>query len=438
MNVFFAITLTLTILNPFMVKEEKQTFIHPNLTYYLADPAYSNGQNNGSDYDYTKSIKYVEQDNDNVIKPNSIIIDPGLIRPDPPFGGDNPPVYSGPKSFYEGDLNVPYFGQQKFLTDYYSNLNENFPRNVVNSCGYVAISMFISYFDNYWNDDFIQDSCETSGLVELDDTGDRDFESPGLFDHVAEGNYSNWVGTPDNYRIYILDSYYDGSFTGYLYSIAYREGILDFYSDNVGLGVTYPIMVNLLNAYIEHNYLLRDEIFLKTNQLTINGSNGQTIVGEDDLKEEIIEYIQNGYPVIVGGAASGGGHVAVAYEYDENSDIIYCHAGWDGWTHSELDEVFTNGITDYFTFQFSNDLYHTHKNQFYLKDNNSTVCNCQLDTHECTDYCAAYADTGYHAKFCICSDKVSYEKHNFYVDSFGDYICTLCHGKYSDIDREYT
>ena len=31
---FFAITLTLTILNPFMVKEEKQTFIHPNLTIF--------------------------------------------------------------------------------------------------------------------------------------------------------------------------------------------------------------------------------------------------------------------------------------------------------------------------------------------------------------------------------------------------------------------
>lgn len=160
------------------------------------------------------------------------------------------------------------------------------------------------------------------------------------------------------------------------------------------------------------------------------------------MKDEIINYIQDGYPVIVGGGTTGGGHVAVAYEYDEQDDIIYCHTGWTyspegDPTHMPIDELFDVGITDYFTFQFSNDLYHTHKNQFYLKDNNSSVCNCQLDTHECTDYCAAYTDTGYHAKFCICSDKVSYEKHDFYVDSFGDYICTLCHGKYSDIDREY-
>ena len=44
-----------------------------------------------------------------------------------------------------------------FSTIYFDNLNYNLGENVKGSCGYVAIGMYLSYLDTYWDDDIISE-----------------------------------------------------------------------------------------------------------------------------------------------------------------------------------------------------------------------------------------------------------------------------------------
>ena len=95
----------------------------------------------------------------------------GLLSNDmeiPPEGEVNEVAYheeevqycaSGPTTFFSGyaAMDANYFEQPKFVINYFNNLDLNMPTNNVGNCGYVALTMLLSYYDTYWNGDIIPD-----------------------------------------------------------------------------------------------------------------------------------------------------------------------------------------------------------------------------------------------------------------------------------------
>jgi len=47
-----------------------------------------------------------------------------------------------------------------YASYYFSNLRENFGNNVFGSCGYISVGMLLSFYDAYWDDDFIANSYD--------------------------------------------------------------------------------------------------------------------------------------------------------------------------------------------------------------------------------------------------------------------------------------
>lgn len=106
----------------------------------------------------------------------------GIIPTKPTFPTIPGPTITLPTYYYDGPNMVPYYEQPEFVKDYFSNLTTNYPTNNVGNCGYVAAAMLLSYYDTYWNPNFIPDQYNNSNLTELDSLDDKTFDSPGVND----------------------------------------------------------------------------------------------------------------------------------------------------------------------------------------------------------------------------------------------------------------
>ena len=67
-----------------------------------------------------------------------------------------------------------------FMQAYYNNLNVNMGVNVKGSCGYVAMTMLLSYYDTYLNDDIISDEYDAVSIGSDVDMNAR-CNSPGTY-----------------------------------------------------------------------------------------------------------------------------------------------------------------------------------------------------------------------------------------------------------------
>lgn len=142
-----------------------------------------------------------------------------------------------------------------------------------------------------------------------------------------------------------------------------------------------------------------------------------------------------GWPVIVGlqgyvtkkGSGSSARHVIVAYDYDEETDSLYGHFGWDaGYMHTNIYGVavsytFTDTV-GYIVGRFKNS--HSHSNN-YVVSAHKTLCSCQLVTHEhMIQYKNKIANS--HTAYCYC-EYSQVESHTFLPEPSGRFdICTKC------------
>ena len=52
-----------------------------------------------------------------------------------------------------------------------NDISSRYPENIVGSCGYVALSLLLSFYDAYWRDGFVPECYDTFGLID-DITGE--------------------------------------------------------------------------------------------------------------------------------------------------------------------------------------------------------------------------------------------------------------------------
>ena len=315
------------------------------------------------------------------------------------------------------DVFVP---NKSFLSNYYSHLSDNIPRNQLGICGYTAISMFLSFYDTYWNDCVIEEKYDKpedidSILFYNPNTVYDSYQSPGVYNNILDTdpdiedleNEAKLVNSNVNSEEYkkeldrlimreIMKQINSDTFLGKLFQIAISNGSIKphFVMEEYkvanqgylnGIGVGNKIMNDVLGDYVKQNDLLNRSVTIRTSKIR-SGLFIDYNKEKKRVRDEIINILKDGKPVIVGGQGYSDknnngkadkdekwGHLVVAYEYDELNDIIYANMGWgSGSTHANLNDLLKVELSDYWSFDFNSEFTAQYTNNYYFTNLNAT------------------------------------------------------------------
>lgn len=266
---------------------------------------------------------------------------------------------SNEKQIFQTEYYAPY---------YFSNLTENFGRNVKGSCTYVALGMLLSFYDTYWGDSFIPESYDMITMLSSNELS-FDIESPGTYQET----YSLVGGLTTSQYYQTVEQYSNFYFHLKLIQMGKEQfGQYKFDSSSSPCGLTYSQLYTLTDYYL-YTYLGKtsSEISIVSN-ITQNVS----------AKVFTISMIKQGIPVILrmGHSNAAGGHAMIAYDYDEASDEIYVHAGWgSSSTHVTLEAINYDDFWDALTIIPHSS--HSHSNNYKYSNEYE-----ELETHCACNY----------------------------------------------------
>lgn len=306
-----------------------------------------------------------------------------------------------------------------FPNQYFRNL-ENHGINTNGSCAYVAIGMFLSYYDTYWNDRIIPEAYDKQGRI--DNTEYNGYkQSPGIFDQRS------YYANDREYKAHMYTQL-SNNLHAYLLSIGDSLGYVGSGTDG-SFGLTVGRINNVLNRYLQLHPAADSNNFYYT--FVDHSYDYQTYSAS--MLQDIKTYVKLGQIVIV--AISGRdtrsydrvGHAIVAYDYDEDTDTLYGHFGWNSlYNHTNV-----LGRANVYDFQhivgyivaspYESD--HIHSDNYELPSGQK-LCSCQLSSHE-HRYRYEKSTASQHRRYCYCGYS-SYEAHVF-SGSSGRYVfCQQC------------
>ena len=355
-----------------------------------------------------------------------------------PPGGDHPIVF--PRHKYTGPNTIEYYEQPEFVVDYFQNLCTNYPRNLYEqNCGYVAATMLLSYYDTYWNPNFIPDQYNNTNQTILDSLGDKEFDSPGVKDIYediwvdCEPMAAPTANSSQDYKVTYYSHYYDyvqrmlahkdESFVAYLYQKSIETGCFNPEVYPVPRTVI-PNVEIFVNKYFSENPSLSGKVVMRhVRYETLNGFTDEE--KRETLSSLAIERLKKGQPIIFGGDLDGGGHICIAYDYVEGNNGIICHLGFKGRENNRWRSKYRfNNFNDFAYLDISPELRTIPQNYRFLY--NDTVYSCHdLDSFLHKEKTICYEDENFHAIQCSCGD-LRYEKHNFVYISNDTKRCTVC------------
>lgn len=346
---------------------------------------------------------------------------------------------------------TPYKPNKTFTYNYFKNLRSNTFNNVhysytdytemtVAKCPFVAIGMYFSYLDVYWNDLIINNVYQSS--VRLDDYNDLDdsFESPGINDNLdltyevmddeSEPTDIELNQLIRNFLVEI-ENYTNTSYLAYLLSLANEINLFpNGYLKSLGLNL--PQIVLLINKIIEDSPILQGKTELYYYERSSFSS-------YSDFENILIDKLSVGDPVILGVP----GHVLIAYDYIDGEIIV--NKGCKGaHTCETIDEYGENPVTDFYFLELSNEVQHTH-NSLYINNNsqsffNRNYCSCKLMSHNHL-YNYELKDDTYHKRQCFCEMFASTQVHVYtHTEHIGLSEYAICgHCNYAKlIDENFT
>lgn len=214
------------------------------------------------------------------------------------------------------------FNTDYFAPYYFSNLNGRFGKNVKGSCTYVAVDMLLSYYDSFWNDNFLPEKYDGDNVF-VNEAILNATESPGS-KNEADAGISTSVLSDEEYLNLVNN---------------HKDDIVHF--DLLSRGI------EKLNLYDEKKKELSLGTFLRdVREVVYDYLDESTSLSKDDIKigfensnptkmrETIIENVSKGMPVIIdardredSSAKDVSAHSFIAYDYDEVNDEIYCNVG---------------------------------------------------------------------------------------------------------------
>ena len=364
---------------------------------------------------------------------------------------------TGPTTFFSGyaAMDANYFEQPKFVINYFNNLDLNMPTNNVGNCGYVGLTMLLSYYDTYWNGDIIPDIYNNPDETVISALDDPIYDSPGVTDFHAdlfldeempepnEKSEPDYIDKYDEMEREAYSHYLDQMFghvsdtlISKFYELAlnrsqhWKYPIWDFQQKrNRKPSINVVGLQELTNRFFIDMGLLNGEAALETKRIYDYPQFSDIQDKRNALRNDAIEKLMHGQPILFQGTLSddskkedpnarnngGGGHIAVAYAYDEWTGYIIGHMGWKG-TGTRmvpLDKAFET--FDAFAFlDIKDTMEFTPKNyRFQWRgDRHAVDLYSHIHADELHRAKIDYGDSNYHALQCVCGD-VCYEEHVF-------------------------
>lgn len=241
-------------------------------------------------------------------------------------------------SIYESGYNC---NLENTVENYFSKLTY-YPNNRNGCCGYVAMTMLLSYYNFIFDDAFIDSKFENRPTVDSDNY--NNLASPGTY---GVSNYRYFGSTKNMTKQQFYNGFYSDNpncFMAYLYNFAYRNVSETDYAWNSKDSATGERRAYQTNGIIVHDtlkkYLLEIDSQLAGSYILCSEDLEVKLNNHGDWKsfEEITNAINNyashylkrvkslidaGYPVLVGGyRPSREGHMAIAYAYEDDKLIV--------------------------------------------------------------------------------------------------------------------
>lgn len=292
-----------------------------------------------------------------------------------------------------------------FKTSYFDNLTTNFGFNYKGSCGYVAIGMLLSYYDTYLNDDIIPENYDINSTGESKNMINRR-NSPGILrDYLT--NSSDYSDFDYGYQLSASEYYSkmeaisNVSLHSKLITIGAAKGYYDFENNFSPCATNFDMRYNIMEDYF--STILNYTYGVDYTYSYVNGESSST--KSESVRDFAIAEVKKGNPVLLSMGNAYSGHVAVAYDYDEEKDELYCNMGWNASTTHQTIEKCSQEYNRYKTalainFRTS----HSHTNNYAV----TTISN---DIPSTNKYC-------YHE--CGIKTYDGGDSHS-YTDNYGEY-----------------
>ncbi len=288
---------------------------------------------------------------------------------------------------------------------YFRNLDVNFGSNTgklfTGSCGYVALEMVLSYYDNIRNDNVISENFDIGSYHTFTD-----------LDSIHIGSYTSSPGVDNNFHSYLINL---------------GKGLaLTEQNEN---SISINGMSTLMNYYFNNIIGLRH-----------TGYGTGLFTNVPDFCRSAIAYDS---PVIIqikGIDATVDNrelnHAVVGYEYDSNG--IYVHFGWKS-TYRDYTHICISNYTladaYYFNINAEN---HVCSNNYIFNLNGCTGNVCACSSIICNHEVKSFVNISYDSHKANCSGcgKETFLSHNYLI-SGNNKICSDC-GRETHLTHNYT
>ena len=261
---------------------------------------------------------------------------------------------------------------------YFSNLRQNIPFNMYNSCGYVALSMYLSFLDTTYNDNIIPEHLESkSSQIEIVQQNNGPSDDWYSLDHQSPGVVTEDLSIVNNMNLNTYLNLSSSLKNTYFHSLLvdiFKTNSMFSHSNN-SLGLSYNGMKSLISTYFNQ--------YLSYSPSMYNVTEGRN---SESLYQYVRSKVFNGIPVIVFIENNEMNHIGVAYNYDPHTLEIFVHSGWKNEQGEAVNKlIIKHGyetvaedfkIKDAITIEL-NQTYHTHIYN-YIDNNSSGFCACEF------------------------------------------------------------
>ena len=259
------------------------------------------------------------------------------------------------------------------VTAYFDNLTYNLGMNYKGSCGYVGIGMLLSFYDTFLVDEIIPENYDIKSIGNSFYINGRR-NSPGIYrDVIANPNdltdsYYGASLSPLNYYNHMV-SISNQSLHAKLITIGADKGYYNFNLANNNAGLSFTKIQDILTTYLSNVVMYEESDF------SINYE-------DTNVRDFVISNVTEGIPVLLGITGSRGGHIVIAYDYDELTDNIYCHFGWGAdKTHVTIESEYFTNYSEAFTLTINKS--HLHSNNYGVTTINNNIA---TTNYYCYDY----------------------------------------------------
>lgn len=315
------------------------------------------------------------------------------------------------------------------VAHHFDRIEGNVPSNVHGSCGYVALSLFLSFYDVYWNENLVADKYEahntvSSGILDPNPTPHLALEHDALKKYV-NGNEL----TSAQYKTFI-EVNKDNYFHMYLLYLASTNDKSNGFIPMLNLlDEDYGIQTSEMKILLE--YYLYVICGIDSRGVTVHMEESQGLLTSEE-NSTFLQGIRNkvngneeggvnnsGIPVIYSGKdiSANTRHAMIAYDTrakEGKEDDVLLHMGYTSDSYTSIYNTVYNYDVRIIWIEINEEYFpHVHCSDYTWRETGEMVCSCVAykDMHPAHEHKpasgAAMCPSANKTADCICGEKVN-------------------------------